>query len=104
MRVFETLAGEKLALLRAYAEGKSSIRGTTNYKPASQTIQGILQGMYDTFTTDLEDMDEAEGTKNKDFEDLMATLHEKLTVMHESVVKKEEDKAEKEVTLAETTA
>merc|ERR1740121_3186933 len=33
----------------------------------------------------------------------MATLHEKLTVMHESVVKKEEKKAEKEVTLAETT-
>merc|ERR1719221_2417218 len=90
-----------MALLSTYVEDLSS--GTSHYAPQSMTIQGILRNMYDTMGTDLQDMIIAEGDKNRDYEDLMATLQEKLAEMKESVQKKEKQKADSEVLLAEAT-
>jgi hypothetical protein len=44
-----------------------------DYAPQSSQIQGILQGMYDAMTADLEKDNAAEAEAQKSFEELMAT-------------------------------
>ena len=44
-----------------------------DYAPKSTMIQGILKGMYDAFTADIEKDNAEEAEKQKSFEELMAT-------------------------------
>jgi len=76
---------------------------TSSYAPQSATIQGILGDMYETFATDLETETSEEGSKNREFEDFIATKQEEEIEMGKSLAKKEREKAEAEVMLAETT-
>jgi C-terminal processing protease CtpA/Prc len=44
-----------------------------DYAPQSTQIQGILKGMYDAFTADLEKDNAEEAEAQKSFEELMGT-------------------------------
>mmetsp|Transcript_134916 Transcript_134916/g.288647 ORF Transcript_134916/g.288647 Transcript_134916/m.288647 type:complete len:730 (-) Transcript_134916:135-2324(-) len=78
-------------------------RASSRYSPQSATIQGILQDMYDTFTTDLESRIKEEAGAHRAYEDLMASLHSQLVLLQESLAKKQQEKAEAETMLAEAT-
>lgn len=58
--------------------------------------------MYKTFTSDLEAETKKESTKNRDFEDLIAQKQQTLIEMQSAVQKKQAEKAETEVMLAES--
>jgi len=88
-----------MSLLSDLVSGTSSGK----YSPQSDTIQGILRDMYDTFVSDLEKATTSEATSNRDFEDLIATKTAALKVAEESKSKKESQKAEAEQMLADTT-
>merc|ERR1719235_3175805 len=93
----ESLSTKKLSMLHEFAEHKHG------YAPQSATIQGILTDMYETFASDVESATSDEGTKNRDFEDFMATKQEEEIEMDESKSKKTKEKAEAEVMLSEAT-
>merc|ERR1711976_74868 len=75
--VVESLPTTKLSMLHEFATHKQG------YAPQSATIQGILGDMYETFASDLENANADEGTKNRDFEDFMATKQEEELEMDE---------------------
>merc|ERR1719271_2072531 len=82
-----------------------------DYAPQSTQIQGILKGMYDAFTTDLEKDNVDEANKQKSFEELMATKKQELATLEATLQKQETDSAaktkklsESEVLLDDTTA
>jgi len=91
----------KLALLRTFASEVA--HGEARYSPQSETIQGILSEMFDTFTEDVETKTSAEASRNRKFEDLIAEKQEALEIMQEDMSKKEAEKAEAEKMLAEAT-
>jgi hypothetical protein len=93
----ESVPLKKLSMLREFAANKHG------YAPQSATIQGILGDMYETFASDLETATADEGTKNRDFEDFMATKQEEELEMDASKSKKTKEKAEAEVMLSEAT-
>merc|ERR550539_1029174 len=60
-----------------------------DYAPQSTQIQGILRGMYQAFTSDLEEADAREASQQKAFEQLMATHQQELLTLeatHQSQV------------------
>lgn len=80
-----------------------------DYAPASTQILGILKGMYDTFTANLEEGNVAEGDKQKAYEELMKTMKEEHESLTESLQEKTEghatntkDKADHRKLLEET--
>merc|ERR1719440_2230488 len=82
-----------------------------DYAPQSTQIQGILKGMYDAFTTDLEKDNAEEAESQKSFEELMATKKQELATLEATLQKQETDSAaktkklsESEVLLDDTTA
>jgi len=91
------LKPDQMSLLSDLVAGKSQ------YSPQSETIQGILRDMYETFTSDLEKAVTTESTANRDFEDLIATKTAALNILQETVQKKEGQRAEAEQMLADTT-
>merc|ERR1719316_729429 len=66
-----------------------------DYAPQSTQIQGILKGMYDAFTTDLEKDNAEEAESQKSFEELMATKKQELATLEATLQKQETDSAEK---------
>merc|ERR1719217_1188799 len=72
-----------------------------DYAPQSTQIQGILKGMYDAFTADLEKDNAEEAESQKSFEELMATKAKELATLKSTLEKQETDKASKEKELAE---
>jgi len=64
-----------------------------DYAPQSTQIQGILKGMYDAFTSDLEKDNAEEATKQKSFEDLIATKKTELATLQATLEKQELDAA-----------
>jgi len=86
-----------LALLSGFSKDAS------RYAPQSATVQGILKDMYETFASDLETSTQTEATANTDFETFIAIKTEELNAMKASKAKKEEQKAEAEALLADTT-
>merc|ERR1719316_1352359 len=72
-----------------------------DYAPQSTQIQGILKGMYDAFTTDLEKDNADEANKQKSYEDLMATKKQELATLEATLQKQESDHAAKTKKLAE---
>ena len=79
------------------------VAGGAAYAPQSATVQGILKDMYDTFSSDLESAMESEASKNRLFEDFIATKQKELIELKATKVKKEAQKSEAEAQLAETT-
>jgi phage shock protein A len=66
-----------------------------DYAPQSTQIQGILKGMYDAFTADIEKDNAEEADKQKAFEDLMATKKQELATLETTLEKQEHDEAKK---------
>merc|ERR1719313_2356436 len=93
------MMAEKIALLGEFAEGSSKGK----YAPQSATIQGILKDMYETFATDLESATNTEATRNREYETFIAIKAEELAELEATKAKKEEEKADAEANLAETT-
>lgn len=73
-----------------------------DYAPQSTQIQGILKGMYDAFTGDLEKDNAEEAEKQKSFEALIATKKVELATLEASLEKQELDAAEATKTLADS--
>jgi hypothetical protein len=73
-----------------------------DYAPQSTQIQGILKGMYDAFTGDLEKDNAEEADKQKAFEAFMATKKRELATLEETLKTQELDKATKTKLLADS--
>jgi len=86
---------EHLSLLEITTKGK--------YAPQSATIQGILSDMYNTFANDLEESVRDEASANRKFEDYIYTKQVELQDFRDTKQQKEENKAEAETMLADTT-
>jgi hypothetical protein len=65
------------------------------YAPQSTQIQGILKGMYDAFTADLEKDNAEESDKQKAFEEYIATKQKELATLRETLENQELDQANK---------
>merc|ERR1712166_1304342 len=72
-----------------------------DYAPASAQIQGILKGMYDSFTADLEKANAEEADKQKGFEELMETKLKEHAALTENLEEKTKDNADATKTLAD---
>merc|ERR1719382_2406344 len=72
-----------------------------DYAPQSTQIQGILKGMYDSFTTSLEKANAEESEQQKSHEELMATKQMELKTLQLTLEKQTLDKAEKTKRLAD---
>jgi len=94
------LKKEQIALLSEFAASGAS----SKYAPQSASIQGILSDMYTTFSANVEQETRTEASKNRAFEDFMATKQQEMLDMQATKAKKEEELAEAETDLAETTA
>merc|ERR1719281_102711 len=88
------------------SEGMSAAQVGQNpfgdYAPQSTQIQGILKGMYDAFTGDLEKDNAAEAESQKSFEALMATKKEELATLEATKQNQETDQAAKTKKLKES--
>jgi hypothetical protein len=73
-----------------------------DYAPQSTQIQGILKGMYDGFTQDLEKDNAAEAESEKTFQALMATKLQEKAALEATLMKQEADKADKTKRLADS--
>merc|ERR1719253_1916381 len=72
-----------------------------DYAPQSSQITGILQGMYDAMTADLEKDNADEADAQKSFEELMATKKQEQATLTATLQKQERDSASKGKQLAE---
>merc|ERR1719446_1403422 len=73
-----------------------------DYAPQSTRIQGILKGMYDTFTSDLEKNNVDEADKQKSFEELMDTKRQELSTLETTLERQESDEAAKAKRLSDS--
>jgi len=73
-----------------------------DYAPQSTQIQGILRGMYDAFTADLEKANAEESDSQKSFEELMATKKKELNTLQVTLEKQNYDKASKSKKLSDS--
>merc|ERR1719161_2647993 len=72
-----------------------------DYAPASTQIQGIMKGMYDSFSAELEKANAEEADKQKAFEDLMATKKAELETLQATLEAKTKEHADAEKLLAD---
>jgi len=72
-----------------------------DYAPASDQVVGIMKGMYDSFSADLEKANAEEGEKQKAFEELMATKMAEFETLSATLEAKTGEHAAAEKTLAE---
>merc|ERR1719324_885091 len=86
-----------MALLSEFASAKSG------YAPQSATIQGMLGDMYLTFSDNLQSDTLDEANKNAQYEKLYASLEKENNKLKSTREKKENEKAEAEAMLADTT-
>jgi len=70
-----------------------------DYAPQSTQIQGILKGMYDAFTADLEKDNAEEAEKQKAFEEFMKTKKAEQATLELTLEKQEDAKAKKNKTV-----
>merc|ERR1719433_1576785 len=73
-----------------------------DYGPQSTQIQGILRGMYDAFTADLEKANVEEAQQQKAFLAVMATKKAEFATLQTTLGKQTYDKATKEKSLAQS--
>jgi len=86
--------------------GMSALQAGNNpngdYAPQSGQISGILQGMYDAFTANLEKDNVEEANKQKSFEALMETKKLEEKTLAATLQRSEKDSAEKTKQLADS--
>jgi hypothetical protein len=75
-----------------------------DYAPASTKIQGILKGMYDSFTANLETANAEEAEKQKAFEELHATSLQEHATLTATLEAKTKEHADSEKLLADDKA
>jgi len=75
---------------RAKFAGLQVQNSNGEYAPASGAIQGILKGMYDSFTADLESKNADQALKQKNYEELSATKDSELKTLKDTLAKKKE--------------
>jgi len=92
------LKAEELSLLQG------AVKAETGYAPQSESIQGILGNMYDTFASDLQDTTQQEAKSNREYEIFIDTKQQELAKMEEIKAKKESMKADAEQALSEASA
>merc|ERR1719230_1107849 len=73
-----------------------------DYAPQSTQIQGILQGMYDAMTADLEKDNAEEAEAEKSFQELMATKKQERETLEATLQRQETDSAAKSKRLSES--
>merc|ERR1719210_1676910 len=113
----QTLSGKDLDTLQKFVQHPESFMGSNtgsisamqiannpfgDYAPQSTQIQGILKGMYDSFTGDLEKANAEESKKQKGFEELMQTKKAELKTLEETLQKQTTDEADKTKSLADS--
>merc|ERR1719449_530893 len=80
--------------MQFYGHPKGSLAQVKNpfgdYAPASGAIQGMLKGMYDAMTSDLESKNADQAIKQKQFEELTATKNSELATLKATLEKKKE--------------
>jgi len=107
MEVVKEFASKPESFVGGQANFKSMAQVGNNpfgdYAPQSTRIQGILKGMYDTFTASLEKNNGEEAEKQKGFEELMATKKAELETLELTLHQHTMDEAEKTKALAEAT-
>jgi len=115
MQLVKKFVATPAAFIGSHASGMSAAQIAQNpfgdYAPQSSAIQGILKGMYDAFTMDLEKDNAAEAESQKSFEEIMATKAQELETLELTLQKQETDEAmktkqlsEREVLLDDTSA
>jgi len=75
----------------------------SSYAPQSESINGILKDMYETMTANLESSTSTEADSNREFEKFIGIKTKELGVLRETKKTKEQEKAEAEQQLADTT-
>merc|ERR1712164_187311 len=73
-----------------------------DYAPASGAIQGMLKGMYDAMTSDLESKNADQAIKQKQFEELTATKDSELATPKATLEKKKETLGEDTKTMTDS--
>merc|ERR1719335_907325 len=81
--------------------GAESTNPFGDYAPASTKIQGILKGMYDSFTANLETANAEEAEKRKSYEELHATSLQELATLVATLEAKTKEHADAEKLLAD---
>jgi len=66
-----------------------------DYAPQSTQIQGILRGMYEAFTRDLESDNAAEAESQKNYEELMNTKSQELATLQATLGQQQADTSRK---------
>jgi len=108
----ETLADKDIEALKSFLSMPEKFTGHTSmaqvdgpfgdYAPQSSQIQGILKGMYDAFTSDIEKNNAEEADAQKAFEELMATKKQEQETLETTLKKQESDSAHKTKELADS--
>jgi len=111
----QTLSEKDLALVKSFAaKPEEFLKEHTvamaqvgqnpfgDYAPQSTQIQGILKGMYDAFTADLEKDNAEEAESQKTFEALMATKRQEKATLEATLQQQETDQATKTKKLKES--
>jgi len=75
-----------------------------DYAPQSTQIQGILKGMYDSFTSSLEKANAEEGEKQSVFQELMSTKKAELQTLQVTLTTQQSQQAAKNKLMADTEA
>merc|ERR1719407_293005 len=73
-----------------------------DYAPASGAIQGILKGMYDSFTSDLESKNADQAMKQKQYEELSATKSAELATLQATLANKKKTLGEDTKTMTDS--
>merc|ERR1719326_217590 len=106
MDVMKHFLSKPSEFLQKSTKGMSAAQVANNpfgdYAPQSTQIQGILKGMYDGFTSDLEKDNADEADKQKSFEEFMATKKMELATLQATLEKQTLDEAEKTKTMADS--
>jgi hypothetical protein len=109
----ETLADKDVLALKSFLSTPEKFTGHAtsmaqvsgpfgDYAPQSSQIQGILKGMYDAFTSDIEKNNAEEADTQKAFEELMATKKQEQETLETTLKKQESDSAHKTKELADS--
>jgi len=92
--------------MQFYGHPKGSLAQVKNpfgdYAPASGAIQGMLKGMYDAMTSDLESKNADQAIKQKQFEELTATKNSELATLQATLEKKKETLGEDTKTMTDS--
>jgi len=115
--VSDMISDKELAIVKRFVEqpeefvgrhsdGMSAAQISANpfgdYAPQSGAIQGILKGMYDSMTADLEKDNVNEADKQKAYEEIMATKKQEQETLDKTLQKQTSDEADKSKQLADS--